>query len=51
MAPERVAHNVAMHLTDAEAKFSGDMTEFWDECVDVYNQMSRDYILSDDQKL
>lgn len=51
MASERVAHNVGMHLKDADPKFSGNTRECLDEYVFVYHQMTRDYRLSDVQKL
>lgn len=51
MVSERVAHNVAMRLKAAEARYSGDTAECWKEYADVFNQMARDYRLSDKEKL
>lgn len=45
------AHNVAMQLKDVRAKFSGDMSEYWGEEVDVYYQIARDCRIFDEQKL
>lgn len=49
--PERITYNVAMRLRDSESKFSGDTNECWDEYVNTYKQMAKDYRLSDEQKL
>ena len=40
---EKVAHNMAMRLKDRDKKFSGDVGECWQEYVDEYRQVSRDY--------
>lgn len=48
MAPEWVAHNVAMRLKNAKAKFFGDASEYWDKYVDVANQIAKDFRLSDE---
>lgn len=51
LSEERVAHNVAMRLKDNEKKFSGDIGKCWMECVDEYQQITRDYKLTPSQKL
>lgn len=49
--PEKVSHNVSMRFKADERKFSGDTTEYWDEYVDNYRKIARDYKLSDVQRL
>ena len=48
---EKVAHNVAMGMTENEKKFSGDLGESGMEYVDDYLQVCRDYSLSPPQRL
>lgn len=48
---KKTAHNVAMRLKDADQKFSGDLSECWEDYKDEYEQISEDYNLSDEQKL
>lgn len=48
---ERIAHNFAMRLKDSDAKFHGDLEQFWHEYVDGYNQLFLNYNLSDKQKM
>lgn len=47
---DRVAHNVAMRLKDSDKKFTGNLGECWMEFVDEYQQIARDYKLSQTQK-
>lgn len=49
--PEKVANNISMRLKDNEYKFSRDTTECWDEYVINCRQITRDYKLSDAQKI
>lgn len=51
LSEERVAHNVAIRLKDADKKFSGDLGECWMDFLDEYQQISRDYKLNPAQKL
>lgn len=39
-----------MRLKDSESKFSEDLEEYWQEYVDEYDQLSRDYNLNAYQK-
>lgn len=48
---EKLAHNVAMRRKDHQSKFRGDTTEPWDEYVETYNLIAKDYRFSDEQKL
>lgn len=48
--PARSAHDIAVRLKDSESKFSGDLEEHWQGYVDGYNQLSRDYDRTTDQK-
>ena len=48
---EKVAHNVAMSLKEKDRKCSGAIGECWMEFVDEYKQITRDYGLSQTQKL
>lgn len=45
-----VSHNAAMPLTDTESSFSGNLKECCADYIDIYNQMSRSYSLTRDQK-
>lgn len=47
---KKTAHNIAMRLRDAEQKFSGDLSECWEDYQDEYEQISEDYNLSNEQK-
>lgn len=47
----RVAHNVAMRFKYESSKFSGDIGQSWNEYVAEYQQVSRDYNLTERQKL
>ena len=47
----RIAHNVAMRFKDESAKFSGHIGQSWQEFVDEYLQVTRDYELSPTQRL
>lgn len=48
---KRMAHNVAMRLKDTPRKFIGERGDCWDEFVDNYIQLAKDYKLKDEQKL
>lgn len=48
---EKIAHNVAMRLKDASSNLSGELGECWDEFVDNYNMLAKDYSLTLEQKL
>lgn len=48
---EKTAHNIAMRLKDSESKFSGDLSQCWQDYQDEYEQIAADYNLSMDQRL
>ena len=48
---DKVAHNVAMRFKDFAMKFHGNVGECWQEYVDEYRQVARDYGLNQKQKL
>lgn len=47
----RLVHGIAMWLTDADKKFSGDLGECWMDYVDEYSQVAKDHGLNPQQKL
>lgn len=47
MAPKRAARNITMSLKDVKAKFSRDMSQWWDKYLNLYSQAARDYRPSD----
>ena len=47
----KVAHNVAIRFNEFAMKFHGNFGEFWQECVDEYRQVPRDYSLNQRQKV
>lgn len=49
-AGDRTAHNIAMRFRDASSKFSGNLGEAWMEYVAEYQQVARDYDLSQEQR-
>lgn len=48
---DKVAQNVSIRFKYLEKKLTGDIDEFWQEFVDEYRQMAREYGLSYKQKL
>lgn len=48
---EKVAHNVAMRFKDSAMNFRGNVGDCWQEYVDEYRQVARDYGLTLKQKL
>lgn len=49
-ASDRTAHNIAMRFRDPASKFSGNLGEAWMEYVAEYQQVARDYDLSQEQR-
>lgn len=49
--PERVAKNIQKRLKECESKFSGDISERWDNSVYIYLQIARDCRLNDSEML
>lgn len=49
-ASDRTAHNIAMRFRDSSSKFSGNLGEAWMEYVAEYQQVARDYDLSQEQR-
>lgn len=47
---EQVAHRIAMRFKDDSAKFSGSIGECWGEFVAEYQQVARDYNLTESHK-
>ena len=47
---EQVAHRIAMRFKDESCKFSGDIGQCWNEYVSEYQQVARDYKLTETHK-
>lgn len=48
---DKISHNMVIWLKDREKKFSGDVGECWQEYVEEYRQVLRDYNLTPAKKL
>lgn len=44
---DRIAHNFAMRLKDSDQKFFGDLSQYWQNVLDEYEQISKDDQLDD----